>query len=59
MGPEGKEEVQEGGCGGVMDLANLFGCVWGYDFDVRLDGGEEIKIERGDKIVVKPLLAGL
>jgi hypothetical protein len=43
----------------VVDLANLFGCLWGYGFDVRLYGGEKISIKRCDEIIIKPLLAGL
>ena len=45
LGPEGKKEVQEGSRRGLVDFANLFGCFWGYGFDVRLDGGEEISIK--------------
>jgi hypothetical protein len=57
--PEGKEEVQEGGGRWMVDLSNLFGCLWGHGFDVWLDGGKKISIKRCDEIIIKPLLAGL
>ncbi len=58
-GAQGEEEVEEGRGGADVDFALVFGEVLGDDFDVGLDGLNELGVEFGDEVVVELLLGRL
>ena len=56
LGPEGQEDVEEGESRRLVDLSQLVGLVRRHVDQVRLDGGQKVRVERRDEVVVVLLL---